>query len=88
MVAAQKAAAAAFIPSSPAEPVEPVIDDRETRTPKAITGVRQLESQLIEDEPVEPELRVGSNWRALAGADEPFASNVVRPSRPARHPGT
>jgi hypothetical protein len=84
MVAAQKAAAA-VTPPSPAERVAPIIDDRAARKAKAIARVRQLESRLIEDERAE---RVNSGWRALAEADEPFASNVVKRSRPARYWGS
>jgi hypothetical protein len=48
-IAAQDAAVAAFTPPSLAEPLDPVVDER---VPKAKTPVRvrQLESQLIEDE--------------------------------------
>ena len=78
MVAAQDAAAVASSPPSPAEPVELVIDDRATRKAKTIARVRQLENRLIEDEPVEPERRASSHWRALADGDEAFTSNVLR----------
>jgi hypothetical protein len=89
MVAAQdEGVADASAPPSPAEPVEPVIDDRETRKAKAIARVRQLESGLIEDEPVMPGRRVSSHWCALAEGDEPFASNVVTRSRPGRYWGS
>jgi hypothetical protein len=51
--------------------------------------VRQLESQLIEDEPVVPLQSVGSVWCALAEGDEPFVSNfVTRGSRPGRYWGS
>jgi hypothetical protein len=88
MVAAQNDAAAALSFPSPAEPLEPVIDDRAARKAKAIARARQLESQLIEDEPVEPGRGAGSHWRALAEGDEPFARNVVKRSRPARYWGS
>ena len=88
MVAAQDAAAVASSPPSPAEPVEPVIDDRESRRAKAIARARQPESQLIEDEAVVPGRGVSPNWRALAEGDEPFASSVVKRSRPARYWGS
>jgi hypothetical protein len=87
-VAAQGAAVAAFTPPSPAEPPEPIVDDCETRKVEALARVRHLESQLIEDEPVEPGRRVSSNWRALVEGDEPFASNVVTRSRPGRYWGS
>jgi DNA-binding transcriptional MerR regulator len=88
MVAAQDAAAAAYTPLPPPAPVEPVIDHRETRKAKAIARVRQLKSRLIEDEPGAPGRRVSSNWRTLAEGHEPFASNVVKRSRPARYWGS
>jgi len=84
MVDAQNAAAA-FTPPSSAEPLEPVIDDRAARKAKALARVRQLESRLIEDERAQ---NAGSGWRALVEGDEPFASNVVRRSRPARYWGS
>jgi hypothetical protein len=84
MVAAQDAAAAALIPSSPAEPLEPVIDDRALKA-KAPARIRQVERQAVEDEPVAPEQRVSSHWCALAEGDEPFVSNVVKRSRQARY---
>jgi hypothetical protein len=85
MVAAQNAAAA-FAPSSRAEPVAPVIDDHgAARKAKAIARVRQLESQVIEGERAR---NVGSGWRALAEGDEPFANNVVKRSRPGRYWGS
>jgi hypothetical protein len=62
MVAAQDAAAAAFTPPSPAEPLDQVVDERAALTAQAIARVRQLESQLIEDEPVVPAPRVSSHW--------------------------
>jgi hypothetical protein len=85
VIAAQDAAAAAFAPLSPAEPPEPAVDEHAARKANAIARVRQLESQLIEDEPVEPARRINSGWRALAEGDEPFASNAVKRSRPARY---
>jgi len=88
IVAAQSATVAAFTPPSPAEPVEPVVDDRETRMAKVVARVRQLESQLIEDEPVVLAQRVSSNWCAVAEGDEPFASNVVERSRPGPYCGS
>jgi hypothetical protein len=87
MVAAQDAAAA-LTPLLPPEPVEPIIDDRAARKAKAQVRIRQLESQAVEDEPVVPVQSVGSGWCALAEGDEPFASNVVRGSRPARYWGS
>jgi hypothetical protein len=87
-VAAQDAAVAACTRPSPAEPLKSVIDDCAARKAKAIARVRQLESQLIGDEPVEPRRRVSSNWRALAEGDDPFASSVVKRSRPARYWGS
>ena len=87
-VAAQDAAAAAFTPPSPAEPPVPLVDDRLTREPKVLARVRQLESQLTEDEPVVSARRVSSGWCALAEGDEPFMSNVVRRSRPGRYWGS
>jgi len=87
MIAVQDAAAA-FTSPSPAEPVEPVVDDRAARKPSALARVRQLESQAIEDERVVPAQSVGSGWCALAESDEPFASNVVRRSRPGRYWGS
>src|SRR6516164_7119704 len=60
MVAVQDAAAAAFTLPSPAEPLEPVLDDRAALKAKMPARVRQLESQLIEDEPVVPLQSVGS----------------------------
>ena len=87
MIAVQDAAAA-FTSPSPAEPVEPVVDDRAARKPSALARVRQLESQAIEDEPVVPAQSVGSHWCALADGDEPFASNVVRRSRSPRYWGS
>jgi hypothetical protein len=84
MVAAQNAAAA-FTPPSPVEPVAPIIEDRAADKAKAIARVRQLESQQIEDDRAQ---RMNSGWRALAEGDEPFASNVVNRSRPARYWGS
>ena len=84
-IAAQDAVAAAFTPPSPAEPPEPAVDEHAARKAKAITRVRQLESQLIESEPGELVQSMSSGWRALAEADEPFASNVRKRSRPARY---
>src|SRR6516164_9627816 len=69
MVAAQDAAVAAFTPPSPSEPSEPVIDDRAARKAKAPAPIRQLESQAVEDEPVQPGRGVGSHWCALAEGD-------------------
>jgi DNA-binding transcriptional MerR regulator len=80
MVAAQNTAA--FTPPSPAEPLEPVIDDRAARKAKAIARVRQWS---IEDQRAD---NVGSGWCALAEGDEPFASNVARRSRPVRYWGS
>jgi hypothetical protein len=88
MVAALGAPAAVFTPPPPTEPPEPVVDDRETRKAKALARIRQLESQAIEDEPVEPARKISSDWRTLAEGDEPFASNVVRGSRPGRYWGS
>ena len=62
-----------------------VIDDRAARKVKVLIRGRQLESQLIEDEPAGPPQRVNSPWRALAEGDEPFASNGRKRSRPARY---
>jgi hypothetical protein len=87
MGAAQDAAVA-FTPPSPAELPEPIADDREIRRAKAPVRIRQLESQAVEDEAVEPGRRVSSNWGALAEGDEPFASNVVTRSHPARYWGS
>jgi hypothetical protein len=86
MVATQDAAAA-FTPSSHSEPLDPVVDQRALKA-EAPARVRQLESQLVEDEPVAPERRVSSNWRALAEGDEPFVSNFVTRSRPGRYWGS
>jgi hypothetical protein len=87
--AAQNSAATAFIPSSPAEPLEPIVDDRETRKAKApLARVRQLESQLIENEPSAPVQKVSSGWCALAPGDEPFASNIVTRLRPGGYWGS
>ena len=88
MVAAQDAAVAAFTPPSRAEPLDPDVDDRAASKPKAPAPIRQLEGQAIEDEPVAPEQRVSSHWCALAEGDEPFASNVVKGSRPGRYWGS
>jgi len=82
-VAAQDAAATIF-----SEPLEPVVNDCAALKAKTPAPVRQLESRLIADEPVEPVRRVISNWHPLAEGDEPFASNVVRRSRPARYWGS
>jgi hypothetical protein len=76
---------AVVTPPSPAEPVAPVIDHRVARKAKAIAHVQQLESQRIEDERAQ---NMGSDWCALAEVDEPFASNVVTRSRPARYWGS
>jgi hypothetical protein len=81
---ASQDAAAASTPPSPVEAVEPLVNNRAARKAKAIARVWQLESRLIEDEPVVPGRRVSSNWRAFAEGDEPFASNVVTRSRPGR----
>ena len=86
-VAAQDAAVAAFARLSPAEPLDPVVDQRALKA-QAPARIRQLESQLIEDEPVEPARRVSSNWRALTEGDEPFASNVAKRARPGRYWGS
>jgi len=83
-VAAQDEAAAVFAPPSPAEPLEPIVDDCQTHKVKAPARVRQLENQAIEDEPVQPGRGAGSHWCAVAEGDEPFASNVVRRARPAQ----
>src|SRR6516162_2077113 len=78
MVAAQDAAVAAFTPPSPAEPLDPVVDDCQTPRVRASVRIRQLESQAVEDEAGVPVQGVGFGWRALAEGDEPFASNVVK----------
>ena len=88
VVAAQDAAVAAFTPPSPAEPVEPVVDDCQTPRVRASVRIRQLESQAVEDEPVQPARRVASHWCSLAQGDEPFVSNVVTRSRPGRYWGS
>ena len=87
VVAAQDAAVAAFTRLSPAEPVDRVVDERALKA-KAPTRIRQLESQAVEDEAGVPVQGVGFGWRALAEGDEPFASNVVKRSRPARYWGS
>ena len=87
-VAAQDAAVAAFTPASAAEPPEPIVDDRSARKANALTRVRQLESQLIGDEPVAPAQRMTSGRCSLVEGDEPFASNVVTRSRPGRYWGS
>ena len=87
-VAAQDEAAAVFAPPSPAEPLEPIVDDCQTHKVKAPARVRQLESQLIEDEPVVTGRRVSAGRCGLAEGDEPFASNVVTRSRPGRYWGS
>jgi hypothetical protein len=88
VVATQDAAVAAFTHPPYTKPPEPVVDDRAAPKAKALARVRQLESQLIEDEPVEPVQSVSSGWHALAEGDEPFESNVVKWSRPARYWGS
>jgi hypothetical protein len=84
MVAVQDAAVGAFTRLSPAEPLDPVVDERALKA-KAPARVRQAESKLIEDEPIVPGRRVSSNWRPLAEEDEPFPSNVVTRPRPVRY---
>ena len=85
MVAAQDVAA--FTRPSPAEPLDPVVDERALKA-ETPARVRQLESQLADDERVVAERRVGSHWCALAEGDEPFVSNVVTRSRPGRYWGS
>jgi len=87
-VAEQDAAVAAFTPPSVTEPLEPVVNDCADLKAKVLAGIGQLESQAIEDEPIVPAHRVSSHWCTLAEGDEPFASNVVRRSRPARYWGS
>ena len=87
MVAVQDAAVGAFTRLSPAEPLDPVVDERALKA-ETPARVRQLESQLADDERVVAERRVGSHWCALAEGDEPFASNVVTRSRPGRYWGS
>ena len=87
MVAAHNAAAA-FAPQLPAEPVAPVTDNRAARKAKALAGIRKVESKLIEDQPIEAAQRVNSGWCVLAEGGEPFASKVVKRSRPARYWGS
>jgi hypothetical protein len=82
------AAQDAFNPPSTVEPPEPAVDDRAAPKANALARIRQLESQLIENDRVVPAQRVSSGWRALAEGDEPFASNVVKRSRQARYWGS
>jgi hypothetical protein len=88
VVAAQDAADAEFTPPSLAEPREPVVNDCSGLEAKVPARIGQLESQAVEDEPVEPARRVSSHWCALAEGDEPFASNVITRAPPARYWGS
>ena len=88
MVDAQDAAATVFTPPSHSEPPEPVVDNRAARKAKVPARTRQLESQVVEDEPVEPARRISSHWYAVAEGAESFASNVVTRSRPGRYWGS
>jgi len=86
-VAAQDAAATAFTRSSPAEPLDPVVDECALKA-KALARIGELRSQAVEEEPVGPLQKASFGWCALAEGDEPFVSNVVTRPRPGRYWGS